>query len=397
MDSRSIGGILLITGTSIGAGMLGLPIAAANLGFSGSFILLIVCWLVTLACALLILEVNQWLPHNSNIITMAKATIGPWGQIFAWISYLLLLYSLLCAYIAGGSDLFHNLLNLTGYNLPNWACALIFTLIFGSVVYCGMSSVDIANRVLMLIKFGTLFMAVFFLIPSISVHKLASGNLHYLTSVSAIMVTTAAFGWATLVPSLRVYFENDIKKLKRAIFIGSLIPVICYIIWDAAILGVIPLFGKNSIEFIAQTSNSTSSLVNILSVTMSNNSITFFIRLFTSVCVLTSFLGVALCLTDFLSDGLQLEKKESNNIAIHLLTFIPALLIAIYFPNAFMKALEYAGICATFLLILLPAWMAWCGRYQRSIATGFKVYGGKPFLAAIIVLSSLVIIRGILN
>ncbi|VEH12959.1 aromatic amino acid transport family protein [Legionella jordanis] len=31
MDSRSIGGILLITGTSIGAGMLGLPIAAANI------------------------------------------------------------------------------------------------------------------------------------------------------------------------------------------------------------------------------------------------------------------------------------------------------------------------------------------------------------------------------
>ena len=46
MDFKLIGSILLIVGTSIGAGMLALPIATAQLGFGGSLILLFACWIV---------------------------------------------------------------------------------------------------------------------------------------------------------------------------------------------------------------------------------------------------------------------------------------------------------------------------------------------------------------
>lgn len=395
MHSRLLGGILLITGTSIGAGMLGLPIAAAQLGFAGAVVLLFVCWIIMLACAFLILEVNLWLPQNNNLISMAKATIGPVGQVVAWMAYLLLLYSLLCAYIAGGSDLFHNLSNMVGLKSPRWIASVIFTLIFGAVVYLGIKAVDRTNRVLMVIKFSTFFIVAFFLTPFISLTKLSDGNFYNIASVSAITITAAAFGWATLIPSLRAYFAHDIKQLKIAIIIGSFIPLICYIIWDAVIMGVIPLTGDNGLEVILHSANSTSSLVDTLSTTANSNSITFFIKFFTSVCVLTSFLGVALCLTDFLADGLQLEKKGVNNILIHLLTFMPALGIAIFIPNMFIKALEYAGIYATVLLILLPAWMAWSGRYRKKIAQGFTVPGGRIVLGMIIVFALVLIIHSI--
>lgn len=395
MHSRLLGGILLITGTSIGAGMLGLPIAAAQLGFWGALILLFVCWFVMLASAFLILEVNLWLPQNNNLITMAKTTIGPVGQVIAWVSYLLLLYSLLCAYLAGGSDLLHNLTYMIGINIPVWSSSIIFTMIFGTVVYLGIKSVDRTNRVLMVMKFSTFFIVAFCLSPLISINKLNAGNLYNITSVSAITITTAAFGWASLIPSLRTYFSHDIKKLKLAIIIGSVIPLICYVIWDAIIMGIIPLAGPNSLEFILQSTNSTGSLVDTLSATTSNDYVIFFIKFFTSVCVLTSFLGVALCLTDFLSDGLQLEKKGSSNILVHLLTFLPSLGIAIFFPNMFIKALEYAGIYTTVLLILLPAWMAWSGRYQKKLAQGFTVPGGKTLLGIIIIFSLFLIIHNI--
>ena len=395
MHSRLLGGILLITGTSIGAGMLGLPIAAAQLGFPGAVVLLFVCWFVMLACAFLILEVNLWLPQNNSLISMAKATIGPIGQVVAWASYLLLLYSLLCAYIAGGSDLLHNLSIMLGINTPAWVASIIFTLVFGTVVYLGIKSVDRTNRVLMIVKFATFFIVAIFLTPFISLTKLSAGNFYNITSVSAITITTAAFGWATLIPSLRAYFAHDIKTLKVAIIIGSFIPLICYVIWDAVIMGIIPLTGKDSLEFILQSTNSTSSLVDTLSATANNVSIIFFIKFFTSVCVLTSFLGVALCLTDFLSDGLQLEKKGGNNILIHLLTFLPALGIAIFFPNMFIKALEYAGIYATVLLILLPAWMAWSGRYRKKFTQGFTVPGGKILLGIIIIFSLFLIVHSL--
>lgn len=395
MHSRLLGGILLITGTSIGAGMLGLPIAAAHLGFAGAVVLLLVCWIMMLACAFLILEVNLWLPQNNNLVSMAKATIGPIGQIVAWVSYLLLLYSLLCAYIAGGSDLFRNLASMMGINAPMWVASVSFTLIFGTVVYLGIKSVDRANRVLMITKFATFFIVAFFLTPFITSANLSVGNFSNITSVSAITITAAAFGWATLIPSLRAYFAHDINKLKTAIVIGSIIPLICYVIWDAVIMGIIPLTGKDSLQYILQSTNSTSSLVDTLSVTVNNHAVTFFMKFFTSVCVLTSFLGVALCLTDFLADGLQLEKKGKNSILIHLITFLPALSIAIFFPNMFIKALEYAGISATVLLILLPAWMAWSGRYKKNISKGFTVPGGKPLLGVILVFALFLIIHSI--
>ena len=397
MSFKLLGSVLLIVGTSIGAGMLGLPIAAAQLGFVGSLILLFLCWFVMTASAFLILEVNLWFPQNNNLISMAKQTIGPVGQIIAWLTYLLLLYALLCAYIAGGSDLFQHLLKACGIQIPTWASSIIFTLIFGLIVYLGIRSVDYVNRGLMFVKLSAYFVLVIMLIPFVSLEKLADGNLLYITSASALTVTATAFGYAIIIPSLRIYFEGDIKKLKTAIIIGSTIPLICYIGWDAVIMGVIPLNGEHSLVSILHSPNSTSDLVTTLDTAVAKPSINIVVKLFTSICVLTSFLGVSLCLTDFFADGLQIEKKGPGGIAISLLTFIPALVIVLYCPSIFIKALEYAGIYAIILLILLPAWMAWCGRYRRGFSNGFIVRGGKSLLIILIIVSVMLIVKGIMG
>lgn len=392
MDFKLIGSILLIVGTSVGAGMLALPIATAQLGFLGSLVLLFICWFVMTAGALLLLEVNLWLPQNNNLVTMAKTTIGPLGQLIAWVMYLLLLYSLICAYIAGGSDLLHNFLSSQQIDVPLGVSAIAFTFIFGSVVYLGIRSVDYANRGLMMLKFGSYFLLVFLLTPFISVEKLQATNWSNLTLTVAITVTITSFGFGAIVPSLRVYFAGNIKKLRKAIIIGSLVPLVCYIAWDAAIMGVIPISGENGLMQIFQSTTSTSDLVNTLSGKVATDSVTFFAKLFTSVCVLTSFLGVSLAMTDFLADGFQMEKKGGPGFLIHLATFLPPMTIVLFYPNAFIKALDYAGIYCIVLQILLPAWMVWRGRYHKHFTKEFRVAGGKPLLAFMLVFSSVLVI-----
>jgi tyrosine-specific transport protein len=387
MHSKLIGSTLLIIGTCLGAGILGLPIAAAQLGFMGSVILLLVCWFIMTSGALLILEVNLSLSKNNNIISMAKATIGPMGQVISWVTYLLLLYSLLCAYIAGGSDLFHDLLQQMGLNIPSWTTSVMFTLLLGSVVYSGIQSVDTVNRILITIKMGAFLLVIGLLFSFIKPHQLIEGDLHHITSLSAISVTMSAFGWSTLIPSLRIYFANDIRKLKMAIIIGSTVPLICYIAWDAVIMGVIPLHGQHSLLSVLESRNAASTLINILNTDVGNPSINLFIKVFTSICVLTSFLGVALCLTDFFSDGLSIEKKGIGKIGIHAITFIPALVIAMFFPHVFITALSCAGIYSTILLIFLPSWMAWKSRYQLALKNDFTLVGGKVLLSTLIISS----------
>lgn len=395
MDTKLIGIILLIVGTTIGGGMLALPIATSQAGFIHSSILLFGCWFVMTASAFLILEVNLWLPRDSNVISMAKATLGKTGQVVAWVTYLLLLYSLLSAYIAGGGDFLKNLLAIGHVVIPSSISSLIFAVVLGFVVYWGIRSVDLVNRSLMSVKLGAFLILVALIFPNVQANYLTNGEFKYMTA--SVTVALTSFGFATIVPSLRSYFHDDVKKLHFAILIGSLIPLVCYIFWDLAIMGVIPRDGSDGLIAISHSGRSTSDFVNTLSGLLHRDTITAFARIFTSVCLATSFLGVALSLSHFLADGFNLKRNGKNDIIIYTATFLPPLLIVLFYPGAFIAALSYAGIYCIILLVLMPALMAWSGRYRRKIANGYQVIGGKGLLIALIFVSFMVIVQSIVG
>ncbi|OIZ95756.1 tryptophan/tyrosine permease [Candidatus Rickettsiella isopodorum] len=392
MNIKQLGGILLITGNAIGGGMLAVPLATAQAGFLNSSLFLIACWGIMLAGGLLILEVNLWFPPNSHLISMARATLGAPGEVIAWLCYLLLLYTLLAAYIAGGSDFLQGILQKIDIQFSVFATAILFVLILGPIVYKGMRSVDLMNRILMGGKLLIFFLLILFLFPFISAKQLGQGNIHYLPNSLTILITS--FGFAAIIPSLRSYFHSNVKQLRRVIILGSLIPLICYIFWNAAIMGVIPI---NKLFAIAQSSQSTSYLTNTLSHLLNKKSITLFAWIFTSICLATSFLGVGISLSDFLMDGLSLTHTEKNKFIVYLLTFLPPLMIVLFYPASFMLALNYAGIWCAVLLALLPALMAWSGRYCQQIDGRYRVTGGKSLLSLLILSSSIIIAHAIVS
>lgn len=372
---RVLGGVLLIVGTSIGAGMLALPVANAEVGFPISSLFLLVCWLTMTFSAFLILEVNLNLPPGSNMISMAKATLGKWGAVFAWITYLCLLYTLLSAYIAGGTDIFRSLFLNMQLPLPAWMCSTLFTGVLGFIVYFGIRTVDYVNTGLMFAKLGVYFILVFLLIPHINTTFLEDTHSAYI--LGPLMVLIAAFGYAIIIPSLRVYFQDDVKKIRRVILIGSSIPLFCYFLWDAAIMGVIPLHGAGSLTGMLHSGHSTSELTRALSFRLENQWITDFFQFFSSVCMLTAFLGVSLALSDFFSDALHLKKSGKQGVIIYAATFLPPLSIVLLEPNIFIRGLSYAGVFCVMLLMLLPNMMVYSSRYIKHFPSRYQVRGGK--------------------
>lgn len=398
MQSKLLGGILLVVGTTIGAGMLALPIATAQLGFFGSLVLLVSCWAVMTACAFIFLEVNLWLPPNTNLISMAGATLGKGGQAVTWIAYLVLLYSIISAYIAGGGDLFHYLLKTNGINIPLWVASVLFAFLFGSVVYLGIRTVDYVNRALMFGKMGAYFLLVILILPFISSINLGSGEFKHIIAPSSISVTAVSFTCAMIIPSLRTYFGEDTKSLRKAIFIGMLIPLICYIAWDMVIMGIIPFNGTPGLKAISHSTSSNSDLVAALTSILQQKAVTSLAKFFTSICMATSFLSVSLSLSDFLSDGFRVPKKGLGNLVVFGFTFLPPLTIVLFYPDAFLRGLNYAGISVFILMILLPPLMAWRGRYHHELAQdGFQVKGGKFLLALLMVFATLMIGFGFEN
>lgn len=383
MTSKLLGGILLVIGTTIGAGMLALPVATAELGFWGSFGLLTISWLLMTACAFLFLEINLWLPKNTNLISMAGATLGPVAQAVAWFFYLLLLYSLISAYIAGGGDLFHYLLKVQGITISLALASFIFTMVFAMVVFMGIRSVDYVNRGLMTGKLGAFILLVILIAPYISSDKLILGEFSRITSLTSVTVTAVAFGSLMIIPSLRTYFEHDIKSLRKAIFLGMFIPYICYVVWDLVIMGVIPYEGDLSLTNILHSPTSNSDLVQALGIILQQNLVTDLAKFFTSICMTTSFLSISLSLSDFLSDGFKVSKEGKGKFLIFLATFIPPLVVVVFYPDAFIRSLDYAGICVFILMVLMPPMMVWRGRYHLFKDKQVQIGGGKWLLGLI--------------
>ena len=103
--NRILKGALLIAGTSIGGGMLALPVELSLGGFIPSIFIYLFCWMLMACTGLLFLEVSMWIKGESNIISMAEKTLGSLGQTVAWALYLFLFYSLSLSYVSGCGNL----------------------------------------------------------------------------------------------------------------------------------------------------------------------------------------------------------------------------------------------------------------------------------------------------
>lgn len=257
--------------------------------------------------------------------------------------------------------------------MSEWQDSLIFTMLFGLVVYGGIRRVDLLNRALMFGKLAAYLILIVLIAPHINIANIQGGDYRYITGTVMILITS--FGFAIIVPNLRDYFNDDIQVLKKVVIIGSLIPLFCYLAWDAVIMGSLPTAGPNGLAALMQDPHTTSTLAKNLSNTVNNTVISSLFNFFTSICMLTAFLGVSLCLISFLADGLNMVQQGRQGLGLFMMTFLPPLLIVVYYPGAYIHALNYAGIFCVILLLLLPALMTVSGR--KKFSPRYIVPGGK--------------------
>jgi len=315
--------------------------------------------------------------------------------VIMWLTYLLFLYSLLSAYIAGGSDLLHSIFLAFHIVTPSWVDTILFTTILGAIVFNGILVVDWANRGLMSIKMLAYVILVALITPYVHFKNLEGGHFWLLSS--AVMVTVTAFGYSIIIPSLRTYFNSNAKALRITIALGSFVTLACYLAWDFVVQGSIASVGKSGLIHIAISGHVTTDLTKALSTQLYSEGIAKAAHIFTSVCITTSFLGVSLCLTDFLSDGMKLKKSGMGRWLVVVTTFGPPVALILLYPAGFILGLRYAGVFCVILLLLLPALMTWSGRYITKIASGYQVKGGPATLLLAIIVPVTLLVFGIMH
>jgi tyrosine-specific transport protein len=370
-----VGGILLVAGTSIGAGMLALPVVTAEGGFFPSFGIYALCWVFMTCTGLLLLELCLRLAPNANLVSMAGAYLGLPGKAFAWVLYLFLFYCLSVAYISGGGSL---LLGWTGLQVPSWAGGLLFVALFSPFVYFGARSVDRINWVLMAGLVVSYILFIILGVRHVDISYLQMSN--WPMAFKALPVIFTAFSYQGVIPSLTTYMKRDAKRLRIAICGGTTLAFAIYIAWEFLILGIIPLEGEMGL---AEAMRLGTTAVEPLKAHIGTGLVYALGQSFAFFAITTSFLGVTLGLMDFLADGLRISKRGLRRLLLAAITFIPPLIIALTYPMIFLKALGYAGgIGCSLLLGFLPILLAWIAR-KRHPEGKILLPGGKLLLVCL--------------
>jgi len=354
--NKQLTSILLISGTCIGAGMIALPISLAKIGIIPSIILMFLIWLYSYYTSLVFVELNLNSENkNLHLELLCKKYSGKYAQIIGNISVKLLSYSLISAYIYGGSSILQNLLNL---NVNTVYIQTILTLITIFIIQMNRNLVSKTNGYLFIGFLIFIIFLIFLLFFKVNYNNIPWNNKIDFNNISnSIVILFTSFGYQICSNALMKYCDNDIKIIKNALFYGSIIPLILYICWTFVILSVIYNNDINFYNLIINENVNVGNLIDKLSNIISLNNLNFIVWIISILAIFTSLIGVSLSLKESYNNIFKEKNIKNYDLLSTLITILPSYIITVLIPNAFMKVLGYAGIMSIIMAILLPIYL----------------------------------------
>ena len=322
---------------------------------------------------------------NDGVATLAEKYFGITGRVLATFSLLILLYALSAAYITGGGSLLSGLPTAFGFeSLSSELSIILFTVVLGAFVVVGTKGVDGATRILFIGKLIAFAFVLFMMLPKVSVDNLMALPLNYAFVISAAPIFFTSFGFHIIMGSVNSYLDGSVTQFRKAILIGTAIPLVAYLVWQLATHGVL---SQNEFVQVLQADPTLNGLVNATRQITNSHIMGEIVRVFSALALITSFLGVMLGLGDLF----KRYKLPHNRLTLTVAAFIPPLAFALYYPEGFIAALSYAGLLCAFYCLILPIGLAWKTR-QTNPNLPYRVIGGNVTLVIAFVIGVAIMI-----
>ncbi|MBI2670569.1 amino acid permease [Candidatus Woesearchaeota archaeon] len=318
MKRNLLEAIATLVGTTIGAGILGLPYVIQKAGFLTGLIVIFVIGIAILFTNLAMGEIALRTPGNHQITGYASIYHGRAGKLIATFVMIFGIYGALTAYLIGeGKTLSH----LFGGN--EFLFSLLFFAIASLIVLFGINSVKKSELILSAISVALVLLIIILSFSSVEIK-----NINHFEINSLLIPFGAVFFAFLAIPSIPEMKEELIKNkalLKKAIIIGSLIPFIVYIFFSLVIIGV--------------TGNNTTEIATIGLNSIINNKFLFYMAsIFPIFAMSTAFLTLALALKEMYVYDFGL-----NKIFSWFLTCSVPLLLILLGVNDFIKIISIVG------------------------------------------------------
>lgn len=391
-QSSLLGGAMIIAGTVIGAGMLANPTSMSGVWFVGSILILIYTWFCMTTSGLMILEANLHYPNGSSFDTIVKDLLGGGWNLFNGLSIAFVLYILTYAYITSGGGITEGFINQL---LSSEQSAVQIGRVSGSIIFCLVLAVfvwfstKVVGRISAVLIAG---MVVAFLLSTAGLmgsvkadvlfNTIAEGEQSYLPyALVAFPVCLVSFGFHGNVPGLVTHYNRDGNKVMKAVFAGSGLALVIYILWQLAVQGNLP---RSEFAPVIAKDGDVVTLLAALSKYIQTDYIGTALQFFAYFAIVSSFLGVTLGLFDYIADLCRFDNSAAGRTKSALLTFLPPLVLSLQFPYGFVSAIGYAGLAATIWAAIVPALLAKASR-TKFPERSYTVYGGN-FMVYFIVL-----------
>ncbi len=327
MNKAFFQAVAFLIGTTIGAGILGIPYVVQKSGIYLGLAYIVVLGIFTLIINLYVGEVSLRTKGTHELTGYAEKFIGKWGKNALLISLLIEIYGALSAYLIGVS---HSFSAILGLSTDFWILA--YFILMGLILFRGINVVKgyevIFNAAKLLLIFSIIFFAFAFIkADSFSLPETPALALPFGVILFSFMGLTA-------IPELKHILNQDRKAVKNAIILGSIIPIVVYVLFAISVVGV--------------TGSSTTEVATIAL----GAKLGFFMSLLGSVFAIfsmtTAFLAVALALIWIFHYDYGVNKTVS-----FAATMLVPLIIALSGKLGFIRLLGLSGSIAGGVTIIL--------------------------------------------
>jgi len=403
MESKGTltGVVALITGSTVGAGILALPSVCAETGVVPSISGIVGTWTLLLLSALLLAEINVSVMrerdevrfehgrgHSPVVISlpdMAMTTLGKTGSYVMSATYLFASTTLLVAYIAKAGEIIETI----DPALTLEASTIGFTVGLGAVMAFGsVNVIDNINRVLTIVLMG-LFFGILYEGAIVADFK----NYDLINDASklpeAIPIMFLSLIYHDLVPVICAYMNGDLKEIRKAIVVGSCVPLFMFIAYLIVALSINNTSVASGLGF-----------EDPLDLLLKSD-VGWIVGGFSFCAISTSFIGTCLGVTSTIEPKIKetfaekgLTAKGAKKVS-YFATLILPLIIALSASDIFLPATKFAGSYgAPVLYGLLPSVMCfiWFTSEERNSFHNVGMeYGTKIPIKALVFLASFAI------
>ncbi len=226
--------VTVIVGTCIGAGFLGIPYVAAQSGFWVALLYLVVFGAIILLINLYFGEIILRTRKSRQMVGYAEKYLGSWGSKAMRAAVFFAIYSALLAYMIGvGESLSYLIFGTLEHSLTFGA---LFAFIMSYLLYKGISALKQYERTGVLAILFLLGLTIAMYITEINLTNLFTLNTSNLfLPIGVILFSLIEF---YSLPEVRVILTNHENLFKKAIIIGTIIPVLFYALFTLVVVGI---------------------------------------------------------------------------------------------------------------------------------------------------------------